>query len=106
MLDTLIAHKDSCVGIVANMIGVRKRIVVFDNDGTYTIMFNPETIKKTGPYDTEEDCLSMYEPLENANAIRQSKYNSKPLNSKPASEPSTTVWHRSFITKWIIVTEF
>lgn len=59
LLDTLIAHKDSCVGMAANMIGVRKRIIVFDNEGTYMIMFNPEIIKKSGPYDTEEGCLSL-----------------------------------------------
>lgn len=59
LLDTLIAHKDSCVGMAANMIGVRKRIIVFDNDGTYMIMFNPEIIKKSGQYDTEEGCLSL-----------------------------------------------
>ena len=59
LLDTLIAHKNSCVGMAANMIGVRKRIIVFDNEGTYMIMFNPEIIKKSGPYDAEEGCLSL-----------------------------------------------
>ena len=59
LLDTLIAHKDGCVGMAANMIGVRKRIIVFDNEGTYMTMFNPEIIKKSGPYDTEEGCLSL-----------------------------------------------
>ena len=41
------------------MIGVRKRIIVFDNEGTYMTMFNPEIIKKSGSYDTEEGCLSL-----------------------------------------------
>lgn len=59
LLDTLIANKDGCVGIAANMIGVRKRIIVFDNEGTYMVMFNPEIIKKLGPYDTGEGCLSL-----------------------------------------------
>ena len=59
LLDTLIAHKDGCVGMAANMIGVRKRIIAFDNGGTYTVMFNPEIIKKSSPYDTEEGCLSL-----------------------------------------------
>lgn len=45
LIDTLITHRDSCVGMAANMIGVRKRIIVFDNEGTYMIMFNPEIIK-------------------------------------------------------------
>ncbi len=59
LLDTLIANKDSCVGMVANMIGVRKRIIVFDNEATYMIMFNPEIIKKPRTYDAEEGCLSL-----------------------------------------------
>ena len=60
LLDTLIANKDGCVGMAANMIGVRKRIIVFDNEGKYMTMFNPEIIKKSGPYDTEEGCLSLF----------------------------------------------
>ncbi len=63
LLDTLMAHKDSCVGMAANMIGVRKRIIAFlDQSGrapTYTVMLNPEIIKKAGAYDTEEGCLSL-----------------------------------------------
>ena len=47
LLDALIANKDSCVGMVANIIGVRKRVIVFDNEGTYMTMFNPEIIKKS-----------------------------------------------------------
>ena len=59
LLDTLATNKDACVGMAANMIGVCKRIIVFDNDGTYMTMFNPEIIKTSGPYDTEEGCLSL-----------------------------------------------
>lgn len=63
LLDTLIAHKDSCVGMAANMIGVRKRIIAFlDESGRvppYMVMLNPEIIKKDGVYDTEESCLSL-----------------------------------------------
>ena len=59
LLDTLTAHKDGCVGMAANMIGVQKRIIAFDNNGTYMVMFNPEIIKKSGPYDAEEGCLSL-----------------------------------------------
>ena len=59
LLDTLLAHKDGCVGMAANMIGVCKRIIAFDNDGAYMVMFNPEIIKKSGAYDTEEGCLSL-----------------------------------------------
>ena len=59
LLDTLVAHKDGCVGMAANMIGVCKRIIAFDNGGGYMVMFNPEIIKKAEPYDTEEGCLSL-----------------------------------------------
>ena len=63
LLDTLMAHKESCVGMAANMIGVRKRIIAFlDESGrapTYTVMLNPEIVKKDGAYDTEEGCLSL-----------------------------------------------
>ena len=59
LLDTLIAHEDGCVGMAANMIGQLKRIIAFDNDGEYMVMFNPEIIKKSDPYETEEGCLSL-----------------------------------------------
>ena len=59
LLDTLIAHKDGCVGMAANMIGVRKRIIAFDNEGSYMVMFNPEIVKKSGAYEAEEGCLSL-----------------------------------------------
>lgn len=59
LLDTLTAHKDGCVGMAANMIGAKKRIICFDNEGTYMTMFNPQILKKSGQYDTEEGCLSL-----------------------------------------------
>ena len=59
LLDTLTANKESCVGMAANMIGVRKRIIVFDNGGSYLNMFNPEILKAVGPYETREGCLSL-----------------------------------------------
>ena len=57
--DTLGANKEACVGMAANMIGICKRIIVFDHNGTYMTMFNPEIIKMAEPYDTEEGCLSL-----------------------------------------------
>lgn len=60
LLDTLMAHKESCVGMAANMIGVRKRIIAFVcDDGSYMTMFNPVILKKDKPFDTEEGCLSL-----------------------------------------------
>ena len=59
LLETLEAHKAGCVGMAANMIGVRKRIIAFDNEGSYMVMFNPEIVKKSGAYEAEEGCLSL-----------------------------------------------
>ena len=59
LLDTLTAHKDGCVGMAANMIGVCKRIIAFDNEGTYMVMFKPVIIRQSGPYETQEGCLSL-----------------------------------------------
>ena len=59
LLETLEHHRDGCVGMAANMIGVNLRIIAFDNEGEYMLMFNPEIIKKSGPYEAEEGCLSL-----------------------------------------------
>ena len=59
LLDTLTFHKESCVGMAANMIGVTKRIIAFDNEGSYMIMLNPVILKASEEYDTEEGCLSL-----------------------------------------------
>ena len=59
LLETLEHHKAGCVGMAANMIGINKRIIAFDNKGSYMVMFNPEIVKKSEPYDTEEGCLSL-----------------------------------------------
>ena len=59
LLDTLMSHRDTCVGMAANMIGVSKRIIVFDNAGKPMLMFNPEILKCSGEYETEEGCLSL-----------------------------------------------
>ena len=59
LLETLIAHKDGCVGMAANMIGVAKRIIAFESEDGYLVMFNPVILKKSGPYETEEGCLSL-----------------------------------------------
>ena len=59
LLDTLAPNKAACVGMAANMIGVCKRIIVFDNEGSYMTMFNPKILKMSEPYDTREGCLSL-----------------------------------------------
>jgi len=57
--DTLAACEDRCVGMAANMIGVSKRIIIFNDCGVNRIMLNPEIVSKTGEYETEEGCLSL-----------------------------------------------
>ena len=59
LLDTLVSHKDACVGMAANMIGITRRIIAFDCDGTYMVMLNPEIISSSGEYEAEESCLSL-----------------------------------------------
>ena len=59
LMETLIAHKDGCVGMAANMIGVNKLIIAFVNDGEYMVMFNPVIVKQSGAYETDEGCLSL-----------------------------------------------
>lgn len=59
LLETLIANKSACVGMAANMIGVNKRIIAFENEGEYMLMFNPVIIRRSGQYETEEGCLSL-----------------------------------------------
>ncbi len=59
LMDTLLAHQKECVGMAANMIGQNKRIIVFDNQGEYMLMYNPQILKRSDPYQTEEGCLSL-----------------------------------------------
>ena len=59
LLDTLAAHKEACVGMAANMIGVTKCVIAFDCEGAYMVMLNPEILSASGEYETEESCLSL-----------------------------------------------
>ena len=59
LLETLAAHREGCVGMAANMIGVNKRIIAFEDDGHYTLMLNPVILRRAGSYEAEEGCLSL-----------------------------------------------
>lgn len=59
LLDTLAAHRETCVGMAANMIGVCKSIIVFDNEDVPMVMLNPVILKSTGEYEAMEGCLSL-----------------------------------------------
>ena len=59
LLDTLKAHRETCVGMAANMIGVYKNIIAFDDKGDYMVMLNPVIVKGTGEYEAMEGCVSL-----------------------------------------------
>lgn len=59
LMDTLTANRDRCVGMAANMIGVRKRIIIVNVGPMNIVMYNPVIVKKDTPFDTEEGCLSL-----------------------------------------------
>ena len=59
LLDTLKAHRETCVGMAANMIGVYKNIIAFDNERDYMVMLNPVIVKGTGEYEAMEGCVSL-----------------------------------------------
>ena len=82
LLETLIAHKDGCVGMAANMIGVAKRIIAFESEDGYLVMFNPVILKKSGPYNTEEGCLSL-EGVRPTKRWKSSKVQYETADGKP-----------------------
>ncbi len=82
LLDTLAANSQACVGLAANMIGVKKRVIVFNDNGVYTIMFNPEIIKSSKPYHTKESCLSLIGERE-AERYKMIKVKFLDINFKP-----------------------
>lgn len=94
LLDTLEANKERCVGMAANMIGVNKRIIIFDNEGTYMVMFNPEIVKRSGPYQAEEGCLSLEAPNRRS-AGSPSRCAIRTKSSRSDSRPSPAGRHRS-----------
>ncbi len=59
LLDTFAEHSEECVGLAANMIGVSKRIIVFDNNGKTVVMYNPSIVSAAVPFKAEEGCLSL-----------------------------------------------
>ena len=87
LLDTLMAHRETCVGMAANMIGVTKRIIAFNDNGRYTVMYNPEIVSKLGIFQTEEGCLSLLgepRPTTRCKTIRV-KYQDNSFSWKTAS---------------------
>lgn len=73
LLDTLSAHRETCVGMAANMIGVYKNIIAFDNEGTYMVMLNPVIVKASEAYEAMEGCVSLLGGLRKAKRFRKIK---------------------------------
>ena len=88
LLDTLVAHGHECVGIAANMIGVLKRIIAIDNDGSYLAMLNPRIVSRAGEYLAEEGCLSL-SGTRTATRYRTIKVSYQDLDMKPRTKSFT-----------------
>lgn len=88
LLDTLVAHEHECVGMAANMIGVLKRIIAIDNDGSYLAMLNPQIVSRVGEYLAEEGCLSL-SGTRTATRYRTIKVSYQDLDMKPRTKSFT-----------------
>ena len=105
LMETLIAHKDGCVGMAANMIGVNKRIIAFENDGEYMVMFNPVIIKQSGAYETDEAAYRL--PARGKpSATKSSKYSGRMKNSRRGLKRLPAGRRKSSSTKLTTVREF
>ena len=87
LLETLIFHKVECVGMAANMIGVYKRIIAFNNEGNYEVMLNPEVVKASGEFETEEGCLSLLGGPRRTKRFRKIKVQYQTLDMKVRLKP-------------------
>ena len=103
LLDTLTAHKDGCVGMAANMIGVSKRIITFDNEGKYMVMYNPEIKKNQTPMKRRKVVCLWPEPAK-PNAGNPSRFNIKTNSFRPVSKLLPAGLLKSSSTKSIIAT--
>ena len=103
LVDTLRAHEDECVGMAANMVGQRKRIIVFYDDGETVVMFNPEITSCDGPYLTREGCLSLEgtRPVRRFSSIEVSTKTSRVRSAQGATRALRL---RSFSMRSITVT--
>lgn len=98
LLDTPISHKAGCVGMAVNMIGVNKRIIVFDNECSYMVMFNPEIVKKSAPTRRRRAVSPLPTPGK-PNAGNSSKCRIRTSGFRSASRPSPTGRPRLSSTK-------
>ena len=99
LLDTLVAHKDSCVGMAANMIGVKKRIIAFDNNGEICLCTTLKSSKRATNTTLKRVAYPFSVVLANVKDIKPSRYNIKTSNSNNESKPSLDGQLKSFNTK-------
>lgn len=97
LLETLIAHKDGCVGMAANMIGVAKRIIAFESEDGYLVMFNPVILKSPGRTKRRR-AVSPSPAPGRPNGSRPSRCSGRTKRSSPASRPSQAGQQRSSST--------
>ena len=88
LLETLAAHADGCVGMAANMIGVHKRIIAVEAEDGYLVLCNPVLLKKSGPYEAEEGCLSL-EGVRKARRYRSINVQYQTVDGKPRIKTCT-----------------
>ena len=106
LLDTLAAHRETCVGMAANMIGAAKRIIAFDNGGSLMVMLNPEIVKQSGEYETEESCRACWAAPGKQNGFKKSRSAIKQRICRSDSRPLKAGRRRSSSMRWITATAF
>ena len=105
LMETLIAHKDGCVGMAANMIGVNKRIIAFENDGEYMVMFNPVIVNSPEPMKRTKAAYRL--PARGKpSATKSSKYSGRMKNSRRGLKRLPAGRRKSSSTKLTTVREF
>lgn len=105
LMETLIAHKDGCVGMAANMIGVNKRIIAFENDGEYMVMFNPVIVKQSEPMKRTKAAYRL--PARGKpSATKSSKCSGRMKNSRRGLKRLPAGRRKSSSTKLTTVREF
>ena len=87
LLETLIFHKEGCVGMAANMIGVNKRIIAVENEGSYLVMLNPEILRRSAPMTPRRAVFPCPAPVRSGDGI-PSRCAGRMNSSRPASRPS------------------
>ena len=104
LLDTLTFHKEGCVGMAANMIGVTKRIIVFDNEGEYMTMLNPVILKGNDLTKLRKAACPCWAGPGSASDTRKSRFSTKIFKCRPGSEVSPVGQRKSSSMRSITAT--